>query len=513
MISSQNKIKFCQNNMIILNIVGCLLLIVLGFLCYIGISFIGKTYYRLRFYKKQGIDCFFFPGLGYEKRDRENEEKQKDILFYYKTLSKTNPDIPCVASNFADDIELLLFDPKLIKDFYSKQSLYKKALLADPIRILMGTGLFLAEGETWKNHRKSISTIFHFEFLRKNIPLIQKTAKHSLLKLSQQKDLKKVDVMNEMHQITGEIVGKIFFSDNLNQEKIEEKPITICLAELMSRISLQFKNPFILFSMIFGISPAWVPSYRKFMQDVYAFRRKCHQIIQNRKKSGVKSSDLLDLLLEKQKAEDPDDQFTDDDIVNEFITFFGAGMDTTGHLITMTLYLLQKNQESLDKIEKEIEEIYNDDELPDTINKMNVLHGAVKEGLRFYNPAPTIVPRVAQVDHQIEEINISKGTNVRAQPMFNYFNEKYFSNPEQFSPERWTSENKITNPFVDLPFSSGARNCIGQHLAMIEAKIILIEFIKLFTFKVVPENHQPVMTFTSMYEPKEKIFMDLVVKK
>jgi len=146
-----------------------------------------------------------------------------------------------------------------IKDFYSKQSLYKKAVVPDPIRLLMGTGLFLAEGELWKNHRKNISTIFHFEFLRKNIPLIQKTAKQSLKKLSQEKDLRNVDIMSEMHKITGEVVGKIFFSENLNHYKIDEKPITICLAELMSRIALQFQNPFRLFSMITGVSPAWVP--------------------------------------------------------------------------------------------------------------------------------------------------------------------------------------------------------------------------------------------------------------
>lgn len=101
----------------------------------------------------------------------------------------------------------------------------------------------------------------------------------------------------------------------------------------------------------------------------------------------------------------------------------------------MTLYLLQKHPI------KEIGEIYDDLVLttPDvivSINKMNFLHGAIKEGLRFYNPAPTVVPRVAQVDHQLGEINVKKGTNVRAQPAFIYLNEKYFTNPEKFSPER-----------------------------------------------------------------------------
>lgn len=41
-----------------------------------------------------------------------------------------------------------------------------------------------------------------------------------------------------------------------------------------------------------------------------------------------------------------------------------------------------------------------------------------------------------------------------------------------FNPERWTriDANK-SDPFSYFPFSSGQRNCIGQHLAMLESKI------------------------------------------
>lgn len=56
------------------------------------------------------------------------------------------------------------------------------------------------------------------------------------------------------------------------------------------------------------------------------------------------------------------------------------------------------------------------------------------------------------------------------------FNPKYFDNPDQFIPERWEKMNEDTYAFI--PFSSGARNCIGQHLAKVEVRYTLIEILK-----------------------------------
>lgn len=58
-------------------------------------------------------------------------------------------------------------------------------------------------------------------------------------------------------------------------------------------------------------------------------------------------------------------------------------------------------------------------------------------------------------------------------------NGKYFSEPDEFKPERWLSEQaKETNAYAYIPFSAGPRNCIGQHLSILEAMLITINIIK-----------------------------------
>lgn len=74
--------------------------------------------------------------------------------------------------------------------------------------------------------------------------------------------------------------------------------------------------------------------------------------------------------------------------------------------------------------------------------------------------------------------------------------------------EIWGTDAKEFNParFLEphnrhlasyLPFGLGSRICIGQNLAVVEAKIILATIIKKFAFVVSPSYvHAPFMSFT-----------------
>ena len=66
----------------------------------------------------------------------------------------------------------------------------------------------------------------------------------------------------------------------------------------------------------------------------------------------------------------------------------------------------------------------------------------------------------------------------------------HFKNPMVFNPDRFlqnTHSDETTtgsrHPFAFIPFSAGARNCIGQKFAMMEMKIILS--LMLFNFEMV----------------------------
>ena len=93
----------------------------------------------------------------------------------------------------------------------------------------------------------------------------------------------------------------------------------------------------------------------------------------------------------------------------------------------------------------------------------------------------------------------------------NDFNPLYYDEPEKFNPDRWKEgKSKIGtgDTYHFIPFGSGPRNCIGQHLSWIEAKIIFSEFLKRFGSGKLSDNYTLKMTYRLVYEPLEELLYD-----
>ena len=104
------------------------------------------------------------------------------------------------------------------------------------------------------------------------------------------------------------------------------------------------------------------------------------------------------------------------------------------------------------------------------------INGFISEVQRFYNPTASIFFREVTESHYLGKYWIPKGKCLNVSFFENHFNSKFFPKPFEFWPERWyTNGGKdfSESSYAFIPFSAGKRNCIGQHLAQIEIKVIL----------------------------------------
>ena len=172
-------------------------------------------------------------------------------------------------------------------------------------------------------------------------------------------------------------------------------------------------------------------------------------------------------------------RLTDMDVASECADHLLAGIDTTADSLMFLIWALSlpKHNQFQDKLREEVSHIsVNEMEMPDpkSLTHLPYLNAVLKESLRLYSPLPTFEPRTCPTDSVIDGFDIPAGAVVGMSPYCLHREESVFPDPLAFNPGRWLTEDGMLLPESDAKnrffwaFSSGARMCIGMHLANAE---------------------------------------------
>lgn len=89
---------------------------------------------------------------------------------------------------------------------------------------------------------------------------------------------------------------------------------------------------------------------------------------------------------------------------------------------------------------------------------------------------------------------------------------KLFDDPEVFRPERFDSNksNDSQNPFKYIPFSAGARNCIGQKFAILEMKSFVTKILRNYEiFLCRDTGKEPALNAELVLRPESPIYFKI----
>src|SRR6266700_1658621 len=371
---------------------------------------------------------------------------------------------------------------------------YSKGKVLRANRHVFGEGLLTSEGDFWLRQRRLAQPAFH----RARIASYAATmVEYTQRMLDGWRDGEERDVHREMMRLTLQIVGKTLFDADVESDAQEVGKSL----ELLLEIGANFRRTIFV--------PHWLPTPANLRGkwEVAQIVNILYRIIAERRASSRDAGDLLSMLLHAQ--DEDGSRMTDRQLRDETITLFLAGHETTASTLSWTWWLLAQNPAVEKKLHAELDTVLRDrapslDDLPKLVYTGHV----ITESLRLY-PAAWELARLVVEDHEIAGYPVTKGMGVAMAQWVVHRDARWYDAPEEFRPERWNDDLLKRLPrFAYFPFGGGARQCIGNTFALMEATLILATIARKFRLRLVA-NHPVVPLASITLRPRHGVRVSL----
>ncbi len=423
---------------------------------------------------------------------------RRDPLGFTRRAAREHGDITRLCFGPAES--WLLNHPDLIKRVLQEHNKnYKRNdFLINVLKLVSDENLFTSNGEFWLRQRRLMQPAFHRQRIMGFGQIMVEQSQHALDRWAQLPPQQSIQVDDEMMRIALGIVGRALFSVDLSAEASVFGPAFTISSEYFN-----YRLNHLLFV------PLFIPNRRnrQFKQSVRTVNGHLDALIQSRRntphhlspRAGAEpeGGDLLSMLMQARDAE-TGATMSDEQIRNEAGTMIFAGHETTANTLTWAFYLLSQNPEAEQKLHDELTRVLGSraptaDDLPN----LRYTRMVVDETLRLYPPAWGISRQAIESD-QLGEFTIPAKTGVFIAPYVTHRDPRWWDNPEQFDPERFTSERSAGRPpLAYVPFGAGPRMCIGNVFALTEATLVLATIAQRYRLRVAPNyNVEPLPIFT-----------------
>ena len=344
-------------------------------------------------------------------------------------------------------------------------------------------GLMLMDGAQHKYHRSIMLDAFKKEPMQGYLDKMPELIDYVLQDL---KGKEQILAFPFFKNATLKIAGNVFFGLPLNADlsKVNQAITDIVNASAALPINLPFTN------------------YRKGIDGRRFLIQYFKSIIHERRTKPGK--DLFSILCKAENEEGA--KFTDQEIIDHLIFILMASHDTTAITLTLMSYFLAKHSSWQDNLRNEIEAVNLS--APIKVNDLKKLHKVgmvMKETLRLHPPLIT-VGRKTEKDIEINGYFIPKNTMVNANFLLTHQDDRNFTNPKTFDPERFNQERReeLKCPFAYAPFGAGPHHCIGYSFAEMSVKMVIKELLKRYKL-FVPEGYECPIKDVPLKQPKDNL--------
>ncbi|XP_023942753.2 cytochrome P450 4C1-like [Bicyclus anynana] len=377
------------------------------------------------------------------------------------------PSLYIVSLN-PDDVQ------KILENCLQKDSSYRF------LQNWLGNGLFVAPVDLWKAHRRVLLSVFHNKIIDEYVDVFGEQGEVLVERLKEQINKPEFDVYKYITSCMLDIVFETAMGEKMDVQHNPDTPYLRARNAVMSIIGMRLFKAWMQPDVLFNLTPYSkqqkenIDLTHKFTDEVVRKKRMLHE--KNGPEKNLGRRDLLQLLLDRET------KFTDEELRDQVDSITIAGNDTTALVISYALLLLGCHQEEQEKVYAEVKGIFGDSSRHPTkadLNKMDHLERVIKETMRFYTVVP-IIGRQTQKELKLSTCTVPAGVGCAVLPFAMHRSKRIWGpDADSFNPDRFLPEASAKrHPCSYIPFSYGARNCIGRHFGMIVMKSVLANVLR-----------------------------------
>ncbi|XP_053715671.1 cytochrome P450 2F2-like [Synchiropus splendidus] len=205
--------------------------------------------------------------------------------------------------------------------------------------------------------------------------------------------------------------------------------------------------------------------------------------------------DLVDCYLDDlEKKNSPESSKSTTETMAVLLDLLFAGSDTVSKTFLTGFLYLMNHPHIQERCQREIDLVlevgchasYEDR------HRMPYVQAVIHEIQRVANIIPLIVYRTTTTDTQLMGYSVPKGTLVIQSLDSVLKDEGAWKVPHQFEPENFLNDHgEFVKPEAFMPFSAGARVCLGEGLARLELFLVFVTLLRRFKFIWPEEDGAP----------------------
>ncbi|XP_070392688.1 cytochrome P450 3A14-like [Dermacentor albipictus] len=421
-----------------------------------------------------------------------------DIYGFY------NGDVPVVVTrdiNFVEHVFVRNFNNFVDRGI---------TMATDQNHPVLKKSIFHACGLLWKSIRSCVSQSFSDSKLKQMMPHIEEDASIFIKSLEQYADTgEEVQMLRKFEELSMDYVARGSFGID---ERFQGKPDHPLMVIAKAGLRGLMKGPFHMIAQSttsFGalMKPLYWLSLVLGEFSLEGLNEPAAKVIQLRKSDpSLRKHDFLQGLLDAEYIEAEEERgdnkvengsarkraLTTEEIITNAGALFIAGFESTATALSFITYSLAKHPDVQEKLRREVIDAVGPDGSLDyetIMKKLKYLEYVVDETLRLYPPALSNVNRMAKEDFEYNGIKYKAGTNVMAALYQIQRDPRYFSNPLQFNPDRFSPANEaLFTKAAFIPFGVGPRNCAGMKLALLKLRYTVAKMVQKYRMELGPSQ-------------------------